>query len=446
MYRTRRFLRGSAIFKQGHHDETAFLIRSGRVSIVKQFAEREVHLCTLGPGALFGEMAVLGTGRRTASAVAEEECELVEIRKDQLEQLLAPLPLMVKTLMQGLAERLRQTTEALGVSQSPEHLYARCLFIDLLAQRGPERRSRLAHMELITGLKEIFGLASSDAQETLKRLVEAGLLTKVVDPQDGLQVDLGDPGTFRDRALQALRQGRLATPAPATAGQPAGQAGAGAELRRGDPGGAARVFEQLDETQILQAAKGQEAQPFVHDLAFALPPAQDAEPCPVTRCLNRDGAAHTHVIAVSVTGILEAARWYGGLEVRVTRPEYRKDQDGEWWWCEATALDLRTRAVNNVWVRHPYRRSDGKGEQVDPDGMLIAQMKARRDAVRPLLPPRMLAGMVTLHRQGRKITPAQMRRLAQRETNKLPPLGTTGKEPMEERGAPAIQSPGPAPG
>ncbi|MBI3078705.1 MAG: cyclic nucleotide-binding domain-containing protein [Deltaproteobacteria bacterium] len=78
MYRTRRFLRGSAIFKQGHHDETAFLIRSGRVSIVKQFAEREVHLCTLGPGALFGEMAVLGTGRRTATAMAAEECELVE--------------------------------------------------------------------------------------------------------------------------------------------------------------------------------------------------------------------------------------------------------------------------------------------------------------------------------------------------------------------------------
>jgi CRP-like cAMP-binding protein len=78
-YESRSFTAGRVIFREGDPGREAYLIKRGRVTLSRLLEGTETVLDTLTPGAVFGEMAVLGEGPRSATAVAAEEAELVVI-------------------------------------------------------------------------------------------------------------------------------------------------------------------------------------------------------------------------------------------------------------------------------------------------------------------------------------------------------------------------------
>ena len=58
---------GEVIFREGDPAAGAFLVESGTVTISTAGEDGHVVLATLGPGDLFGEIAVIASGRRTAT-------------------------------------------------------------------------------------------------------------------------------------------------------------------------------------------------------------------------------------------------------------------------------------------------------------------------------------------------------------------------------------------
>src|SRR4030088_3332018 len=54
-----RYQPGQAVVRQGDTGVGAFIIRSGKVDIIQDKNGKEVKLATLGPGDVFGEMALL---------------------------------------------------------------------------------------------------------------------------------------------------------------------------------------------------------------------------------------------------------------------------------------------------------------------------------------------------------------------------------------------------
>ena len=87
-------------------------VLSGRVRICSNSVEgREVVLNVIGPGEVFGEIAMIDGGERTADAFAMEETELLVLSRRDFMPVLARNPDVCMKLLELLCRRLRWTSE-----------------------------------------------------------------------------------------------------------------------------------------------------------------------------------------------------------------------------------------------------------------------------------------------------------------------------------------------
>jgi CRP/FNR family transcriptional regulator, cyclic AMP receptor protein len=80
---------GTRIFQYGDPGDKLFIILEGKVRISREVAGMgEEALAVLGPGEVFGEMALLDESPRSADARVHERCRLLVIAKDAFDDLL----------------------------------------------------------------------------------------------------------------------------------------------------------------------------------------------------------------------------------------------------------------------------------------------------------------------------------------------------------------------
>ena len=76
---------GETLFRAGDAGDALFIVRSGAIELfVKDNVGQKIVLTIAGPGDVFGELALLDAGPRTATALALEESELVLLDRDDL--------------------------------------------------------------------------------------------------------------------------------------------------------------------------------------------------------------------------------------------------------------------------------------------------------------------------------------------------------------------------
>ena len=79
--------RGHEIVRQGDAGNEAFVVARGALKVVRrEGADDETLLAQLGPGAIFGEMALISESPRSASVVALEPAQLLVLARDELER------------------------------------------------------------------------------------------------------------------------------------------------------------------------------------------------------------------------------------------------------------------------------------------------------------------------------------------------------------------------
>ena len=80
---------GTTVFRQGEPGGSVYVIRAGKVRVLKESNGRRRMVTTLGPGDFFGEMAVV-TGRpRTATVEVVEDADLLKVPADKLQEMVA---------------------------------------------------------------------------------------------------------------------------------------------------------------------------------------------------------------------------------------------------------------------------------------------------------------------------------------------------------------------
>lgn len=112
---TKGFEKGEIIFKEGDSGDCAYLIDSGRVEIQVEGLDGErTPVAILGVGDIFGEMAIIDGGDRSATAMALDHCELVEVSREQLNERIEDADPVVRFLLSILLNRLRETLKDSG--------------------------------------------------------------------------------------------------------------------------------------------------------------------------------------------------------------------------------------------------------------------------------------------------------------------------------------------
>jgi CRP/FNR family cyclic AMP-dependent transcriptional regulator len=108
------YSKGQVIFKEGTPGEIAYIIKTGSIEISVEGPEGKLVLAKLPPGAIFGEMAlVLKENKRTATATALEDSEIVAVYKNYFMEYLKGSPVIMVSLLTALIERLQETTTRL---------------------------------------------------------------------------------------------------------------------------------------------------------------------------------------------------------------------------------------------------------------------------------------------------------------------------------------------
>lgn len=104
------------IFREKDPGGEMFIIKSGRVSVVKHLGEaHETNLATLGPRDFFGEMAIIECVARSASVRALEDTEVIRIKPLQLHRLYERRPdqyaIIILNIARDISRRLRALDE-----------------------------------------------------------------------------------------------------------------------------------------------------------------------------------------------------------------------------------------------------------------------------------------------------------------------------------------------
>ncbi len=105
---------GQPIFHFGDPGDTVYFIVSGKVRFfhVTPTGE-EFTLEEAGTGSFFGEVAMLHSGKRTASAQAMEATGLLELHGEELDAVIQSHPHVARLLMVGMAQRLSRSGQQL---------------------------------------------------------------------------------------------------------------------------------------------------------------------------------------------------------------------------------------------------------------------------------------------------------------------------------------------
>src|SRR5262245_10007295 len=109
---TKRIKRGTTIFSKGDQGTCLYAVCTGQVKITVPSGEgKDAVFNLIGPGQIFGEIALLDGGQRTADAVAARDSELLIIDRRDFIPLVQREPESAIKLIEILCSRLRHTRE-----------------------------------------------------------------------------------------------------------------------------------------------------------------------------------------------------------------------------------------------------------------------------------------------------------------------------------------------
>ena len=168
--------RGELIVSQGSAGESLYIVARGQIRVyLSDETGKEIILGLEGPGAIFGEIAVLDGEPRSASVAAMERTELLMIEGREFRQLLEAhtgLSLGVIAALAGMLRKLTDATQGLALQSAYRRLVAR------LYERAVEEDGQTVIPERLTHqlLADMIGCSREMVSRIMSDLAKGGYL------------------------------------------------------------------------------------------------------------------------------------------------------------------------------------------------------------------------------------------------------------------------------
>lgn len=109
--KTAEFKQGQIIFKEGDIGDGLYFIVSGKVNVTRSTAGKNLPIATLGPGDIFGEMALFFSHARNATVTAQTPLTVWQVLKSDFDYLLQNSPALQKAVGGIVQERIQDLSK-----------------------------------------------------------------------------------------------------------------------------------------------------------------------------------------------------------------------------------------------------------------------------------------------------------------------------------------------
>lgn len=191
--RARVYKARETIVEKGDPPRELFVLLSGRAKVLSRGAEgADAAFNVMGPGQVFGEIAILDGQPRSATVVALEECEIAVVEVPAFRAFLSSSPQVAFKLLGVLAGRVRELTTRLEdhvFLDVPARLAKQLLW---LAENHGERTAAGAQIEVRLSQLELGNLIGATRESVNKYLNEwtrSGMLKQSRDRLEILDLD-----------------------------------------------------------------------------------------------------------------------------------------------------------------------------------------------------------------------------------------------------------------
>jgi CRP-like cAMP-binding protein len=182
--------RGKIFYMPEDTSEVLFLLKQGRVQLYRISPDgKKLVIATVGPGSVFGEMALIGQGMHNTFAEAIEDCVLCVMSREDVERMLLTKPRVALRIFETLGSRLKETEsrlEEIAFKGIPARLAS--LLLQLAEERGSDTISGMTHQDL----GEQIGTYRETTTQTLntfktRALVDIGRKRITILDREGLE-------------------------------------------------------------------------------------------------------------------------------------------------------------------------------------------------------------------------------------------------------------------
>jgi len=175
----RSFPKGVRVLREGDATDACYIVRSGDLRVTREHPDgRAIALATLGPGDIFGELAMLDGGTRSASVETLSESELLALPASDMRRVVAEHGEIAAKLIVALTRRLRETNERVA-RQSFQTVPSRVagVLLQLIAEEAaPEGRLGVTVRMNQADLAQLAGTSRESVSRFLATLERAGVV------------------------------------------------------------------------------------------------------------------------------------------------------------------------------------------------------------------------------------------------------------------------------
>lgn len=166
--------RGKILYMPEDTSEVLFLLKEGRVQLYRISPDgKKLVIATVGPGTIFGEMALIGQGMHNTFAEAIEDCVLWVMSREDVERMLVTKPKVALRIFENLGSRLKEAEarfEEIAFKGIPARLAS--LLLQLSGEAGEDTISGMTHQDL----GEQIGTYRETTTQTLNTFKSEGLI------------------------------------------------------------------------------------------------------------------------------------------------------------------------------------------------------------------------------------------------------------------------------
>jgi CRP/FNR family transcriptional regulator, cyclic AMP receptor protein len=176
----RSFPAGTRVFHEGDDSDACYIVKEGSFRVTREHSDgRAITLATLGPGEIFGELAMLDGDQRSASAEALTDGDLLALPANDVRSLLARHPEIALKLVAGLVRRLRAANVRLSrqsFQTVPSRVAGILAQLSREAQDGEGEDAEVTIRMNQTDLAQLAGTSRESVSRFLAELERAGVV------------------------------------------------------------------------------------------------------------------------------------------------------------------------------------------------------------------------------------------------------------------------------